>query len=121
MTDDSGPAGLNTIIGTIENEKDPTQSILIQYLREENAFVTSGIKVHFDEKEILIPAHLVVMDLQRMGAIVSAILEKLSQAHDRESTFRYASRIDALDRAYTLVEQGDYMRLSEMGVQNNLK
>ena len=116
MTEDTGHAGSKSIIATIENGKDATQRISIQYLREENAFVTSGIKVHFDEKEMLIPAHLVVMDLQRMGAIVSAILEKLSQAHDREGTFRYASRIDALDRAYTLVEQGDYMRLSEMGV-----
>lgn len=114
MTDDRGPVGIGTTIATIENEKNPTQSVAIQYLREENAFVTSGIKAHFDEKEILIPAYLVVMDLQRMGAIVSALLEKLSEAHDRESTFQYAPRLDALDKAYTLVEEGDYMRLSEI-------
>jgi len=113
MKDDTGLTGSSDIVATIENDKDPTQSIAMLYLREENAFVTSGIKVYFDEKEILIPAHLVVMDFGRMGAIVSAILEKLSQAHDRESTFQYAPRVDALDRTYTLSAYGDYMRLSE--------
>lgn len=113
MRDDAGLAGSNAIVATIENEKDPTQSITIQYLREENAFVTSGIRVNFDEREILIPAYLVVMDLRRMGAIISAILEKLSQAHDREGTFQYASRFDALDKTYSLARYGDYMRLSE--------
>jgi hypothetical protein len=103
----------NDIVATIQNETDPTQTIRIHYLREENAFVTSGIKAHFDEKEILIPAHLVVMDLQLMGAIISAILEKLSQTHEREGTFQYAPRFDALDKTYTLALYGGYMRLSE--------
>jgi hypothetical protein len=48
-----------------------------------------------------------------MGAIVAAILEKLSQAHDREATFRYAPQLDALDRSYPLAAYGDYMSLSE--------
>jgi hypothetical protein len=113
MTQDTVLAGSETIVATIENEKDPTQSISIQYLREENAFVTSGIKVHFDEREILIPAYLVIMDLRRMGAIISAILEKLSQAHDRDGTFEYVPQFDALDKTYTLVQYGAYMKLSE--------
>lgn len=113
MTDDSELAGSNTIIATIDNEKDPSQRIAIQYLKEENAFVTSGIGLHFDERELLIPAYLVVMDLRRMGAIISAILEKLSQAHDRESTFQYAARVDALEKTYTLAPYREYMRLSE--------
>lgn len=113
MTDDTGLAGSTTIVATIENEKDPTQRIIVHYLREENAFVTSGIKVYFDEKEILIPAYLAVMDLRLMGAIISAILEKLSQTHDREGTFQYAPRFDALEKTYTLAPYGDWARLSE--------
>ncbi len=69
MKDDTGLTGSSDIVATIENDKDPTQSIAMLYLREENAFVTSGIKVHFDEREILIPAYLVVMDLRLMGDI----------------------------------------------------
>jgi len=103
----------DTRVAAIQNEKDPSQCIEIHYLREEGAFVTSGIRLHFDEKEILIPAYLVVMDFGRMAAIISAILEKLSEAHDRESTFRYAPRLDALDRSYTLSPYGDYIRLGE--------
>jgi hypothetical protein len=113
MTDNTGLANLNSIIATIENGKDTTQRISIQYLREENAFVTSGIQLHFDEREILIPAYLVIMDLRRMGAIVSVILEKLSQVHDRDGTFEYVPQFDALDKTYTLAVYGDYMRLSE--------
>jgi hypothetical protein len=114
MRVDSGLGGSNTMVATIENDKDPTQSISIHYLREENAFVTSGIKAHFDEKEILIPAHLMVIDLQLIGTVVSAILEKLSQAHDRDGTFEYVPQFDVIGRTYTLVAYGDYMRLSEM-------
>ena len=80
MTDDTGPAGSNDIIATIGNKEDQTQNIDIRYLSDENAFVTSGIKLHFGEREILIPSQLVLVDFQLIGAIVSAILEKLSQA-----------------------------------------
>lgn len=114
MPDPMSPANPDTIVATIENEKNPTQVIHIQYLREENAFVTSGIRMHFDEREILIPAHLVITDLRLMGAIISTILEKLSEAHDREGSFHYASRLDALDKAYSMEAYGDYIRLEAL-------
>jgi len=50
MTDDTDPAGSNDIIATIGNKEDPTQNIDIRYLSDENAFVTSGIKLHFWRK-----------------------------------------------------------------------
>ena len=112
MTDDTDPKGSEDIVATIENQENPSQNIAIKYLREENAFVTSGIKAHFDEKEILVPAHLVIVDLQLIGTIVSAILEKLSQARDRESTFDYVPQFEVLDKTYTLEESGKYMKLS---------
>jgi hypothetical protein len=112
MKDDTDPAGSNDIIATIGNKEDPTQNIDIRYLKDENAFVTSGIKLHFDEKEILIPSQLVIVDFQLIGAIVSAILEKLSQARDMESTFDYVPRFNVLDKTYSLESCGEYMKLS---------
>ena len=113
MTDAAGPIDATDIVATIQNEKDPSQSIRIHYVREQNAFVTSGIKAHFGEKEILIPAQLMVIDFQLIGTIISAILEKLSQACDRDSTFEYVPQFDVLGKTYALVPHGDYMRLSE--------
>ena len=112
MTEDTDTAGSNDIIATIGNKGDPTQNIDIRYLRDENAFVTSGIKRHFGEREILIPSQLVIVDFQLIGAIVSAILEKLSQARDMESTFDYVPRFNVLDKTYSLEEWGEYMKLS---------
>lgn len=116
MIEDKGVIESETIVASIANKEDPAQVVDIRYVREENAFVTSGIKQHFDEREILIPAYLVIKDLGLMGAIVSTILEKLSQALDREGSFEYASRLDALDKTYSVEKYGDYMRLSEGGV-----
>ena len=112
MTDDTDLGGSNDIIATIGNKEDPTQNIDIRYLRDENAFVTSGIKLHFDEREILIPSQLVLVDFQLIGAIVSAILEKLSQARDMESTFDYVPQFHVLDKTYSLESCGEYMKLS---------
>ena len=112
MRDDTDPAGSNDIIATIGNKEDPTQNIDIRYLRDENAFVTSGIKLHFGEREILIPSQLVIVDFQLIGAIVSAILEKLSQTRDMDSTFDYAPQFNVLDKTYSLEDWGEYMKLS---------
>jgi hypothetical protein len=101
------------VIATIENSRNPDQSVDVVYVREENAFVTSGIKACFAEKELLIPAHMVLSDFNLMGAIISAILEKLSKACERESSFHYEPSFEVLDRSYTLKEQGEYMRLEQ--------
>ena len=47
-----------------------------------------------------------------MGVIVSEILEKLSRARDGETTFEYASRLQVLDKVYSLEDDGEYMLLS---------
>ena len=54
MTDNKEPSDDEKIIARITNKDDPNQVIAIKYLREENAFVTSGIQAHFGEKEIMI-------------------------------------------------------------------
>ena len=113
MIDDSNLDSTDGIIATIENEDNPSQVIALKYLPGENAFVTSGIRTHFVEKEILIPAHLIVIDFQLMGAIVTAILEQLSQAQDMETTFQYAHSFEVLDKKYAMTEYGEYMKLVE--------
>ncbi len=99
------------VVATIENRDCPGESVSIRYLREENAFVTSGIRAFFGEKELLIPAYLLTVDLQLMGTIVSAILERLSLAREAEEDFRYASAFEALGRTYTLTPFGEYVKL----------
>lgn len=112
MPTETATQGMDQIIGSIENQSDPSQRVDIKYLSEQNAFVTLGIQNHFAEKEIMIPAHLVVMDFQLMGAIVSEILEKLSLAREKESTFAYAPRIEVMGKSYCLENSEDYMVLS---------
>jgi hypothetical protein len=112
MTSDTNLNDTDVIIATIENRDKPGQAVAIKYLRDQNAFVTSGIRTCFDEKEILIPVHLAAMDFQLIGTIVSAILEKLSRAHEMETTFDYEPRFEVLNKVYVLAERGEYMELS---------
>ena len=114
MSTEPAPQDLETIVGTIENQSDPSQRIDILYVQEDNVFVTQGIQTHFAEKEISIPSHLVVIDFQLMGIIVSEILEKLSQARDGETTFEYAPQLQVLDKRYSLEDEGEYMMLKEV-------
>ena len=104
--------GEENTIGTIENRMNPSQNVDIKYLRQENAFVTSGISTHFCEKEILIPVHMVLADFQLVGAIISAVLEKISIASERDGLFEYASVFEVLDKKYIFQEEKDYMKLS---------
>ncbi len=101
----------NGIIATVENSQNPSQVVAIKYMPDEQAFVTSGIQSLFGEKEILMPAHLMVVDFQLMGTIVAAILEKLSLAQDMEGTFEYAAAFQVMDKKFTLNEYGDYVKL----------
>jgi hypothetical protein len=101
----------NRVIATITNQQNPEESIEIKYVKAENAFITSGIQAHLGAKEILIPAHLVAVDFQLIGAIISAILERISLARETDAPFAYANRFEVLDKSYTLAEYGEYMRL----------
>jgi hypothetical protein len=101
------------IIATIANRKNPSQVISIKYIRSKSAFCTSGIRPFFGVKEILIPVYMVAKDLQLIGTIVSAILERISQAGDTGATFVYENRFEVLGRQYTFTEEGEYMKLEE--------
>ena len=99
------------IVATIENRERPGENVVIRYLRAENAFVTSGIDTFFGEKELLIPVHLLALNIQLMGTIVSAILERISLAREAEESFAYAPAFVALGRTYTLQPYGEYVKL----------
>jgi len=114
MTDSTGQGSTERVIATIENKDNPNQVIAIKYLRAENAFVTEGIHANLGEKEILVPVHLIAKDLEMMGAILSAILEKISQAHERDIQFEYVAQFEVMGTQYGLREQGDYMRLEPL-------
>jgi hypothetical protein len=101
----------NPTIGTIENKDNPAQRVEISYLRGESAFVTSGIRKHLGMKEILVPVHLIAKDFQLIGTIISAIMERISQARESNVDFQYAARFEVLGKKYSLTEYGDFMRL----------
>ena len=114
MTDTTDQDNRETVIATIENKDNPNQVIAIKYLRAENAFVTDGIHANLGEKEILMPVHLVAKDLEMIGAILSAILEKISHAHEMDLPFEYGSQFEVLGTRYGLKDQGDYIRLEPL-------
>jgi hypothetical protein len=101
------------IIATITNRNNPSQVISIKYLKPENAFCTSGIQDYLGMKEILIPVHMVAKDLQLIGTILSAIMERISQSNETGTTFVYAQRFEVLGRHFTLTEVGEYMKLED--------
>lgn len=101
------------IIATIANQNDPTQVIAITYLRSQSAFCTSGIQTLLGRKEILIPVYMVAKDLQLVGAIISAILERISQADESGESFVYENRFDVMGKTYTLTEENDYVKLED--------
>jgi hypothetical protein len=101
------------IIATISNKNNPSQIISIKYLKPENAFCTSGIQDYLGVKEILIPVYMVAKDLQLIGTILSAIMERISEANDTGTPFVYAQRFEVLGKHYTLTEVGEYMKLED--------
>ncbi len=111
MTGDAGSGAATRVIATIQNQQNPDQAVDLVYVPGENGFATSGIHPHFDLPEILIPAHLVAQDLQLIGAIVSAVLERISQASEKDGAFEYASRFEVMGREYTFTSHGTFMKL----------
>ncbi len=98
-------------VATIRNRKHPSQVVEILYLPGESAFITSGIQNLFGLKEVLIPAYLLIRDIELIGNIISCLLDEISCAQERESTFTYRARFTALEQDYTLTEFGNYMKL----------
>jgi len=111
MVDEEELTPSDQIIGTISNRVNPGQEVAIKYLRRESAFVTSGLKTYFGMKEILVPVHLVAIDLQLVGTILSAILEKISHAHEMDVPFHYVPGFEVMGKAYNITEYGEFMKL----------
>ncbi len=101
------------IIASINNGEDPEEVVHILYVPSKNAFLTSGISRLFGKKEIMVPAYMVVKDLELIGAIISVILEDLTQARERNLAFNYGSGFELFGRKYILTERSDCMELGE--------
>ena len=110
MLDSTKP---DNIIATIKNQENPAQEVDILYIAGENGFATSGIMEHFGLREILIPAYMVIKDIQLIGSIIAVILEEISQAHESEGVFQYSPHLEVMGRDYTMRRSGDYMMLEE--------
>ena len=110
MSESNAP---DRIIATITNTANPSQVVSIKYLRSESAFCTSGIRACLGIKEILIPVYMVAKDVQLIGSIISAILERISRAEETGSAFAYAERFEVLGKHYTLSEEDEYMKLED--------
>ena len=111
MVDQDELTASDQIIGTISNRDKPEQEVAIKYLRRESAFVTSGMKTYFGMKEILVPVHLVAIDIQLVGTILSAILEKISHAHEMDVPFHYVPGFEVMGKVYHITEYGEFMKL----------
>ena len=111
MAADEEQAGPDQIIGTISNRDNPEQEVAIKYLRRESAFVTSGMKTCFGMKEILVPVHLVAIDFQLVGTILSVILEMISHAREMNVPFHYAPSFEVMGKVYSITEYGEFMRM----------
>ncbi len=101
-------------VASIENSSDPSQVVYLVYVREENAFATFGIQEYFAEAELMIPAYLVVKDFQLVGSIISAILERLSDAKERGGVFVYEPQFRVLDVTYKLAPYKGFMLLEPL-------
>ena len=110
MLDSTKP---DNIIATIKNQENPAQEVDILYIARENGFATSGIMEHFGLREILIPAYMVIKDIELIGSIIAVILEEISQAHESEGVFQYSPHLEVMGRDYTMRRSGDYMMLEE--------
>jgi hypothetical protein len=111
MIDSKDTKNDDQVIGAITNKRNPDQVVEVIYLRNENAFRTSGIRSLLNMKEILIPVYMVANDFQLVGAIISEILERISVARETGVPFEYARRFEVLDKVYSLSESGDFMKL----------
>ena len=99
------------IIATIGNQKNPAQVVEIVHLPEKEVFLTRGISIHFNLKEIAVPQNLMLPAIQEITEVVSYLLERIATADDLKLPFRYEPEFEVGDSRFTLQESGDFMML----------
>jgi hypothetical protein len=100
-------------IAEIKNRHREDEIVHILYVPSFNAFITEGIHDIFGLKEILIPAYMVVKDLELIGSIISIILEDMSVAREQNDSFKFTKKFELMGKCYVMEEKELYVELLE--------
>jgi len=112
MIDQSGKDD-EIIIATIRNSRNEGEKVNIVYLPSFNSFITDGIHAIFGQKEILIPAYMVLKELDLVGEIVSTILEDMSLSQEHGEDFRFTDHFELMGKKYKIEEKELWVDLVE--------
>ncbi|MFN3533944.1 MAG: hypothetical protein ACK4WB_00970 [Desulfatiglandales bacterium] len=108
------------VIARIQNRLKWDQWVDLVYLPSMNAFITDGIWECFNVKEIMIPAYMVVKDLELVGAILSTLLEDMSKSLERGVEYKILEGFELFGKRYLLNERPLYFELEEAEVEISL-
>lgn len=100
----------NTLL-RIQNSKDPTQVVEVNWDPESKFFVTKGLKDLFHIKEIRIRPEDFINRMGEYAHIIGWLLEAMSQAEDLHLPFGYESHFKVGGKEYDLIDSGDYKLL----------
>lgn len=101
------------IIAKIENRLNKDQFVNLVYLPSLNAFITDGIYEMFGHKEILVPAYMVVKDIELVGAIISIVLEEMTVCSEKGTEYRAVEKFELFGSKYVLIENPLFYELTE--------
>ncbi len=101
----------------IQNSKNPTQVVELNWDDEEKMFVTRGLRDLFGAREIKISSGDLLPHLEEYAHVIGSILEAMSTAEDLHLPFGYKSPFRLGGHEYELVEEGEYTVLRPPIVQ----
>ncbi|MEJ5300816.1 MAG: hypothetical protein WHS38_07495 [Thermodesulforhabdaceae bacterium] len=101
----------SNIILRIQNSKDPTQVVEVNWDEEMGTFVTKGLKDLFHVKEIKIRPGDFLTRLEDYAHVIGWLLEAMSVTEDLHVPFGYENHFSVGGREYDLIDEGDYKLL----------
>lgn len=101
------------VIAKIENRLNKNQFVNLVYLPSMNSFITDGIYEMFGYKEILVPAYMVIKDIELVGAIISTLLEDMTVCFEKGLAYKGVGKFELFGSRYTLDERDLFYELTE--------
>jgi hypothetical protein len=95
----------------IQNSKDLTQVVEVNWDENMETFVTKGLKDLFNVKEIKIRPGDFLTRLEDYAHVIGWLLEAMSMAKDMHLPFGYENHFTVGGRDYELIDEGDYKLL----------
>jgi hypothetical protein len=95
----------------IQNQKDLSQVVEVNWDSESRAFVTKGLKDLFNVKELKIRSDDFLSRVEEYARLIGWLLEAMSQAEDLHLPFGYEGHFSFGGKQYDLVDDGDYKLL----------